>query len=61
MFADHGIGCKWKAEFLESYSTRLAWKVVDLGLCEKAVENHLLEGGSIELRRNGSGEQAGAA
>ena len=33
----------------------------DLGLREKAVENHLLEGRSIELCRNGSSQEAGAA
>ena len=61
MFADHGIGCKRQAEFLQSCSTCLLRQIVDRGLCEKSVENHLLKGRSIKCCRNGSGEQARAS
>ena len=58
MFADHGIGGKGQAEFLQSNSACLLRQIGDPGLCEKAVENNLLKRGSIEFRRHSSGEQA---
>ena len=60
MFADHGIGGKGQAEFLQSNSACLLRQVADRGLCEKAVENDLVKGGSIKVRRNGSGKEARA-
>ena len=61
MFTDHGISGKRQAELLQPCSTRLLRKVADHRLCEKPVDNHLFEGRPIELCRNGSGQQAGAA
>ena len=60
MLADHGVGGKGKAEFLKPGPARRQRQIADRGLCEKAVEDNPVEGGSLEFRRDGSGKEARA-
>ena len=60
MFADHRIGGKGEAKFLEPNPVCLLRQVADRGLCEKAIEDDPVKGRSIKVRRDSSGKEARA-
>jgi hypothetical protein len=61
MLADDWIRGVGEAEFLQTDAPTLLRQVGDIGSRKEAVDRDLLEGRPVELRRHGSGEQAGAA
>ena len=61
MLADDRVGGVGQAEFPQADAPALARQIGHVGAREEAVDHDLFEGGAIELRRYGSGEQAGTA
>ena len=61
MLADDRIRRIWQTEFLQAGAACFRWKIRHLGDREKSVQNDVLEGRSIERRRDGLGKQARSA